>query len=75
MRPAPRRSFDQEKNRRVAHYAMNVSKEIDMIAHSGGVRHARELGRRHVRLVQPAGGSVALDMRWPLPASVAATCA
>ena len=60
-----------EKYVRVAHYAMNMNKEIDMIAHSCGVRHARELARRHVRLVQPSGGSIALDVLHPLPASQA----
>ena len=57
-----------EKYVRVANYAMNMNKEIDMIAHSCGARHARELQRRHVRLVQPTGGSIALDVLHPLPA-------
>ena len=57
----------EEKYVRVAHYAMNMNKEIDMIAHSCGVRHARELERRHVRLVQPSGGSIALDVLFPSP--------
>ena len=57
----------EEKYVRVAHYAMNMNKEIDMIAHSCGVRHARELERRHVRLVQPSGGSIALDVLFPAP--------
>jgi len=57
-----------EKYVRVAHYAMNMNREIDMIAHSCGVRHARELRRRHVRLVQPAGDSIALDVMYPHPA-------
>jgi glutamate synthase domain-containing protein 2 len=58
----------EEKYLRVAHYATNMNKEIDMIAHSCGVRHARELERRHVRLVQPTGGSIALDVLYPAPA-------
>ena len=62
----------KEKYRRVACHAQNMNKEIDMIAHSRGARHARELERRHVRLVQPAGGLVALDVLWPLPAAIAA---
>ena len=36
----------EEKYLRVANYAMNMNKEIDMIAHSCGVRHARELHAR-----------------------------
>lgn len=59
----------------VACCAQNMNKEIDMIAHSCGARHAGELERRHVRLVQPAGGSVAPDVLWPLPAQIATTSA
>ena len=59
----------EEKYVRVAHHAINMNSEIDMIAHSCGVRHARELTRRHVRLVQPNGASIALDVLHPLPAA------
>ncbi len=58
----------EEKYLRVAGYATNMNREIDMIAHSCGARHARELERRHVRLVQPTGGTVALDVLHPVPA-------
>jgi len=57
----------EEKYLRVASYAMNMNKEIDMIAHSCGVRHARELRREHVRIVQASGQSVALNMLYPYP--------
>ncbi len=57
----------EEKYLRVAHYAMNMNKEIDMIAHSCGCRHARELKREHVRVVQNAGQSVALNVLYPYP--------
>jgi glutamate synthase domain-containing protein 2 len=57
----------EEKFLRVANYAMNMNKEIDMIAHSCGVRHARELRREHVRIVQASGQSVALNMLYPYP--------
>jgi glutamate synthase domain-containing protein 2 len=57
----------EEKYLRVANYAMNMDKEIDMIAHSCGVRHARELRREHVRIVQASGQSVALNMLYPYP--------
>jgi glutamate synthase domain-containing protein 2 len=57
----------EEKYLRVANYAMNMNREIDMIAHSCGVRHARELKREHVRLVQASGQSVALNMLYPYP--------
>jgi glutamate synthase domain-containing protein 2 len=57
----------EEKYLRVASYAMNMNREIDMIAHSCGVRHARELRREHVRIVQASGQSVALNMLYPYP--------
>ncbi len=57
----------EEKFVRVANYCNNMNREIDMIAHSCGVRHARELRREHVRLVQASGQSVALNMLYPYP--------
>jgi len=57
----------EEKFVRVANYCNNMNREIDMIAHSCGVRHARELKREHVRLVQASGQSVALNMLYPYP--------
>lgn len=57
----------EEKYVRVANYANNMNREIDMIAHSCGVRHARELKREHVRIVQASGQSVALNMLYPNP--------
>jgi len=57
----------EEKYLRVASYARNLNKEIDMIAHSCGCRHARELKREHVRIVQTANQSIALNMLYPYP--------
>ncbi|MGD9953184.1 MAG: glutamate synthase-related protein, partial [Burkholderiales bacterium] len=57
----------EEKYLRVANYAMNLNREIDMIAHSCGVRHARELRREHVRIVQANQQSTALNMLYPYP--------
>ncbi len=59
----------EEKYLRVANFANNMNREIDMIAHSCGVRHARELKREHVRVVQASGQSVALNMLYPYPES------
>jgi glutamate synthase domain-containing protein 2 len=56
-----------EKYLRVARYAQAVNHEIDMIAHSCGVQHARELRRRHARIVATAGHSVPLDVLYPYP--------
>jgi glutamate synthase domain-containing protein 2 len=55
-----------DKKIRVANYAMNMNREIDMIAHSCGVRHARELRRQHVRLVR-GGESTPLSSLFPYP--------
>lgn len=57
----------QEKYLRVANYATNVNKEINMIAHSCGLRHARKFKREHVRIVETAGKSIALNMLYPYP--------
>jgi hypothetical protein len=46
-----------------------MNKEIEMIAHSCGLKHARELKREHVRLVQTAGNSMAMNMLYPYPAA------
>jgi glutamate synthase domain-containing protein 2 len=58
----------EEKYIRVANYCKNMNKEIDMIAHSCGLRQARELRRQHVRIVQTANQSMALSMLHPYPA-------
>jgi glutamate synthase domain-containing protein 2 len=57
----------EEKYLRVANYAMNMNREIDMIAHSCGVRHARELRREHVRIMQGNQQSISLNMLYPYP--------
>ncbi|MCC7135761.1 MAG: FMN-binding glutamate synthase family protein [Nitrosomonas sp.] len=57
----------EEKYLRVANYVANVNREMDMIAHSCGLRHAREFTREHVRIVQTAGQSTALNMLHPYP--------
>ncbi len=57
----------EEKYLRVANYCRNMNKELDMIAHSCGLHHARELRREHVRIVQSADQSIALNMLYPYP--------
>ncbi|MCE7914298.1 MAG: FMN-binding glutamate synthase family protein [Nitrosomonas sp. PRO4] len=57
----------EEKYLRVANYARNVNKEINMIAHSCGLHHARQFKREHVRIVETAGKSVALNIMYPYP--------
>lgn len=62
----------EDKAERVAQYCQNMNKEIDMIAHSCGLRHAREFRREHVRIVQPTGQSIALNVLYPYPGAYAA---
>ena len=57
----------EEKYLRVANYARNLNKEIDMIAHACGLQHAREFRREHVRLVQSGGRSEAFNMLYSYP--------
>jgi glutamate synthase domain-containing protein 2 len=57
----------EEKFVRVANYANSMNREIEMIAHACGLRHPRELRREHVRLVQTAGRSEAMNMQYPYP--------
>ena len=57
----------EEKYLRVANYCRNMNKEIDMIAHACGCRQPRELKREHVRIVQSANQSIALNMLYPYP--------
>lgn len=55
------------KVRRVATYAENINKEIDMIAHSCGLANARQFRREHARVVHHAGHSVPLNELHPCP--------
>ena len=57
----------EDKAERVSHYCININKEIDMIAHSCGLHHAREFRREHVRIVQSPGRSLALSSLYPYP--------
>src|SRR3989449_1755251 len=52
----------EEKFQRVANYATGMNHDIEMIAHSCGVAHPRLLRREHVRIVQTAGHSIALNL-------------
>ena len=58
----------EDKAERVAAYCRNMNKEIDMIAHSCGLKHAREFRREHVRIMQSSGHSEALNRLYPYPA-------
>jgi glutamate synthase domain-containing protein 2 len=56
-----------DKSVRVANYHRQIQHDVNMIAHSCGVRHARELKRHHVRLVMHNGQSVNLAQLHPEP--------
>ncbi|MEX3017748.1 FMN-binding glutamate synthase family protein [Gymnodinialimonas hymeniacidonis] len=55
----------EDKDMRVANYAKNLVKEVEVIAHSVGVSEPRLMRRQHVRLVQPDGSSLPMDRLFP----------
>ena len=55
----------ENKAIRVNQYAHQMSREIDIIAHSCGVREPRRLRRHHCRIVTETGRSVPLDELYP----------
>jgi glutamate synthase domain-containing protein 2 len=56
-----------DKAERVAHYVQNMSKDVGVIAHSCGVKHPRELSRKHARIVVGGGKTVGMDELFPTP--------
>lgn len=59
-----------DKAERVANYHKFINYGVGLLAHSCGVKHARLLERKHVRVIQDNGLSVALDKLHPLPAPI-----
>ncbi len=55
----------EDKYKRVAHYAKQVIKEVETIAHSVGVSEPRQMRRRHVRVVMADGQSVPMNTLFP----------
>ena len=55
----------EDKGQRVANYAHWVNHEINVIAHSCGLRNASEFTRKHVRIVQKPGFSISLEKLYP----------
>lgn len=55
------------KAKSVRNFVEKLSKDVQMIAHSCGVEHARALRRHHVRIVQSNGRSVPMDELYPSP--------
>lgn len=60
------------KSVRVAQYAQNMSKELDIIAHSCGVEGPRHLRREHARIVLDTGRSISMAELFPAPKPLAA---
>ncbi len=56
-----------QKSKRVAQYAHWMNHEINLIAHSCGLAHAREFRRKHIRMVQMPGRSFPMDITYPYP--------
>ncbi len=63
----------EDKAERVAAYAHWVNHEINCLAHSCGLRNAKEFKREHVRIVQKPGYSVSLSELYPYPEARDAT--
>ena len=59
----------EDKELRVAAYANEIVKEVEIIAHSVGVAEPRLMRRKHVRVVQPNGRSILMSDLWPQAAS------
>ena len=55
------------KAERVANYARTMNKEIDMIAHSCGLKSAHEFRREHARIVETADKSIPMEALHPYP--------
>ena len=55
----------EQKSVRVANYIKNINYEVGVLAHSCGAKSPRELGRRHVRVVQENGKSIVLADLYP----------
>jgi glutamate synthase domain-containing protein 2 len=56
-----------QKAERVAQYAHWMNHEINLLAHSCGLSHARQFRREHIRMVQMPGRSFPMDVTYPYP--------
>lgn len=55
----------EDKAVRVMHYAKNMHKEINVLAHSCGVKEPRKLKRMHARIVLENGRSESMQVIYP----------
>ncbi len=59
------RGLDPEnKAVRVSNYCKSMRHDVEMMAHSCGVDHPRDLTRDHVMIVQPNGQSIPFSQMW-----------
>ncbi len=56
-----------DKYVKVANYCKNLINEVEIISHSCGVNCPHALKRKHVRIVQSNGKSIAMDELFPYP--------
>ncbi|MDB2590108.1 FMN-binding glutamate synthase family protein, partial [Candidatus Thioglobus sp.] len=56
----------KNKAAKVANYVDNMTKTVEIIAHSCGVKEVHLLNRTHVRIVQPDGKSISMNELCPL---------
>ena len=57
----------ENKVERVANYARWVNIEVDKLAHSCGLKNAREFRREHIRIMKEAFQSESLESMYPYP--------
>ncbi|MEH6404930.1 MAG: FMN-binding glutamate synthase family protein [Sneathiella sp.] len=56
-----------DKAVKVANYCFNMVHEVQVISHSCGVSRARQMSRKHVRIVQSNGRTVPISDLYPRP--------
>lgn len=52
------------KSDRVANFAKNIHQEIELIAHSCGVREPRKLGRQHAKIIDANGDLISMTEKY-----------
>ncbi|MBL4907902.1 MAG: FMN-binding glutamate synthase family protein [Sneathiella sp.] len=57
----------EDKAVKVANYCLNMVHEVQVISHSCGVSRARQMSRKHVRIVQSNGRTMPISDLYPRP--------
>ena len=64
--PKLQRGLDwQDKSKRVAQYVVNMQKELEMLAHSCGVKSPRQLTRKHAHIIVDPRTTLPMDELYP----------